>query len=323
MYLGNKLYQRFFKAYCSCHLASSQVSGSHIIFLVSYLDFQAANQAKANELWLTIKPKDAAEVNLDLYNSTVQDLEVRAERLKERKDIRTFFKANVVNVVANEQEQPEPPPPVADQVAVQVAAELEEQAETHPETVVVKRVKPAQVKLEEDLKKTKLSIENLKSAKVLATSEEREVEINKQLRVLDALLIDQQKKLSKAQQNEKAQIKLREKRRNVMEEVQRKYPEIATQLKTKTTVGRPRVEADQPDLLRDVLEIATIGAAASEKRREEVFRTVKTLDDLKAAISEMGYTLSRTALYYRLQPRSTRSIAGKRHVETVPVRLVR
>ena len=210
-------------------------------------------------------------------------------------------------------------------MADQVAAELEEQArnaETHPETVV-KRVKPAQVKLEEELQKTKLSIENLKSAKVLANCEEREADINKQLKVLDALLIEQQKKLSKAQQNEKAQTKLRERRRNVLEEVQRQYPEIASQLKTRTTVGRPRVEADQPDLLRDVLEIATIGAAASEKRREEVFRTVKTLDDLKSAISEMGYTLSRTSLYYRLQPRSTRSIAGKRHVVTVPVRLVR
>ena len=36
---------------------------------MSYLDFQAANQAKANELWLTIKPKDAAEVNKQTQKS--------------------------------------------------------------------------------------------------------------------------------------------------------------------------------------------------------------------------------------------------------------
>ena len=226
--------------------------------------------------------------------------------------------------VVNQQE-PQPPPPVADQVAADLEAELEEEAKDAADNhgTVVKRVRPAQLKIEEEMTKTKLSIENLKSAKALAISEERSADINKQLKVLESLLTEQEKKLSKAQQNEKAQKKMREKKRRNLEEVQLQYPEIAAQLKTKPTVGRPRVEADQPDLLRDVLEIATIGAAASEKRREEVFRTVKTLDDLKAAISDMGYSLSRTALYYRLQPRSSRSIAGKRHVVTVPVRLVR
>ena len=108
-----------------------------------------------------------------------------------------------------------------------------------------------------------------------------------------------------------------------MEKVQEEHPEIAAQLKCKETVGRPRIESDQPDLLRDILEIATIGAACSDRRREDLFRTVKTLDDLHKAISDLGYSLSRTALYYRLLPRCSTSVAGKRHVKTVPVRLIR
>ena len=46
-----------------------------------------------------------------------------------------------------------------------------------------------------------------------------------------------------------------------MEKVQEEHPEIAAKLKSKETVGHPKIESDQPDLLRDILEIATIGAA--------------------------------------------------------------
>ena len=94
-------------------------------------------------------------------------------------------------------------------------------------------------------------------------------------------------------------------------------------MKTKQTVGRPRIESDQPMLLKDVLDIATIGAACSDKRRDDLFRTVKTLDDLKEAIDQLGYKLSRISLYYRLLPKNASTIEGKRHVKTVPVRLVR
>ena len=41
------------------------------------------------------------------------------------------------------------------------------------------------------------------------------------------------------------------------------------------TVGRPRLEVDQPGILEDLLRIATIGSACSDKRRDDLFRTVK------------------------------------------------
>ena len=64
-----------------------------------------------------------------------------------------------------------------------------------------------------------------------------------------------------------------------------------------------------------------IGSAASDKRRDEILRIVKTLDDLKKALHDMGYSVSRSALYLRLQPRNQATLEGKRHVNTVPVKL--
>ena len=50
---------------------------------------------------------------------------------------------------------------------------------------------------------------------------------------------------------------------------------------------------------------------------------MKTLDDLKEALEEKGYFLSRSALYYRLIPANVRSNDGQRHFSTVNVKLCR
>lgn len=87
--------------------------------------------------------------------------------------------------------------------------------------------------------------------------------------------------------------------------------------------GRPRLEDDCPDLLNVIARIAMFGAGASEKRRDEILRSCKTLADLHKEIEMEGFTLSKTSLYYRLLPRNSSTIEGKRHVKTVPVRLCR
>ena len=83
------------------------------------------------------------------------------------------------------------------------------------------------------------------------------------------------------------------------------------------------MECDQPLLGETLLRIAMIGSAASDKRRDEVLRSVKTLDDLKKALHDMGFSVSRSALYLRLQPINQTTLEGKRHVSTVPVKLTR
>ena len=74
MYQGNKQYQRFFLAYSKCH---PQIS-------------QATNQAKANELWSTIKKNGV--INVDLYQTMINDFEAKAKEKKEKGGIKHFVR---------------------------------------------------------------------------------------------------------------------------------------------------------------------------------------------------------------------------------------
>lgn len=94
-------------------------------------------------------------------------------------------------------------------------------------------------------------------------------------------------------------------------------------MQIKKKVGRPRVEEDQSELLKTIIEIAIHGSAAHDRRREELYRSVKTLTELTDALKDSGFTISRSATYLRLLPRRSNSMEGKRHVNTVPVRLMR
>ena len=87
--------------------------------------------------------------------------------------------------------------------------------------------------------------------------------------------------------------------------------------------GRPFVEEDQPELLSAIVKIVEASAATDDRRRSEILRTVKTLDDLCEKLMEMGFCLSRSSTYLRLLPRRSDSREGKRHVQTVPLKLLR
>ena len=79
---------------------------------------------------------------------------------------------------------------------------------------------------------------------------------------------------------------------------------------------------DGEDILhKTIVDIAIGGSAADERCRSEVIRTVRTLDDLTAALRKQGFRLSRSAVYLRLLPRNATTQEGKRHVKTVPVKL--
>ena len=55
----------------------------------------------------------------------------------------------------------------------------------------------------------------------------------------------------------------------------------------------------------------------------EVFRTVRTLDDLHSKLRNLGFRLNRSVVYLSLVSRRGDSREGKRHVQTVPVKLLR
>ena len=87
--------------------------------------------------------------------------------------------------------------------------------------------------------------------------------------------------------------------------------------------GRPAVIEDQPDLLNAIVNIASIGADASDRRRSQELRSCKTLDDLNKSLLKLGYCLSRSATYLRLMPKRSNTLEGIRHIKTFPVKLIK
>lgn len=100
-------------------------------------------------------------------------------------------------------------------------------------------------------------------------------------------------------------------------------PEAAKSLKPRSTSERPRLEEEQSDLLKTIVEIAMFCASAEEGRRCEVVRKCHTLSDLHAQLLELGFNISRSGTYIRLLPRKTNTSEAKKDVVTVPVKLSR
>lgn len=93
-------------------------------------------------------------------------------------------------------------------------------------------------------------------------------------------------------------------------------------IKMRSSSGRPRLECDQPLLLKAICDIAIHGSGAHERRRCDILRSVKTLDDLLIEIQKQGFQISRSGLYLRMLPRNHLTTEGKRHINTVPVKLI-
>ena len=83
------------------------------------------------------------------------------------------------------------------------------------------------------------------------------------------------------------------------------------------------MEVDQPLLLQAILDIAFYGSAAHEKRQSDVYRSIKTLDELTKQLNDDGFNIHRGGVYLHLIPKRSSSLEGKRHVTTVPVKLIR
>jgi len=116
---------------------------------------------------------------------------------------------------------------------------------------------------------------------------------------------------------------LKENKKKKLNAALKENPELCKILKTRISSGRPPLEEEQPLLLKTIIDIAMHGSASHGKRQNDMYRSVKTLDQLKEQLKSDGFVISRSGLYLRLQPRCSSSLAGKRHVKTVPVKLIR
>ncbi|CAH0563025.1 unnamed protein product [Brassicogethes aeneus] len=103
----------------------------------------------------------------------------------------------------------------------------------------------------------------------------------------------------------------------------RDSPNVANLFKVRSTAGRPRLEEEQPELLKTIVDLAMFGASAEERRRSEIVRSCRTLTDLHDKLKEHGFKISRNGTYLRLLPKNYSTLEGKRHVVTVPVKLSR
>ncbi|CAF3380058.1 unnamed protein product [Rotaria socialis] len=147
-------------------------------------------------------------------------------------------------------------------------------------------------------------------------------------RQLKQLMKDRKKKafeLRRLQGRQRASNKYRVKRRKIVEYLYETKPELHPQLRKvyRPEGGRPRIEEQIPGLLEAIEEIAKVGGASDDRRRSEIIRPCLTLDDLREKLLQRGMDVKRTTLYYRLLPHRAKSIDGRRHVNTVPVRLRR
>lgn len=129
--------------------------------------------------------------------------------------------------------------------------------------------------------------------------------------------------LKRKQQDVIRQKKARDVKRSKLMEVCSKNPDVANLLKVRQSSGRPRIETDQPELLKVIIKIAMFGSGADDRRRSELIGCCKTLDDLHLQLQNYGYNISRSSTYLRLIPRRSNTTEGKRHVITVPVKLIR
>ena len=139
------------------------------------------------------------------------------------------------------------------------------------------------------------------------------------------VLKEAKSKLDRMGKEAKQQRKRRAKLRDNLNKVCEENPEATKLLKSfnRNVFGRPRAEVDQPWLLSAIINIVQASSTADERRRSELLRTVTTLDDLVKELRNLGYNLSRSASYLRLLPCRGNTEEGKRHVQTVPVKLLR
>lgn len=132
-----------------------------------------------------------------------------------------------------------------------------------------------------------------------------------------------EKQLTLKKREQERQRKSRQNKKEVLAKLCMDNPEIGKALKVRQKIGRPAIEVEQPLFLKAIVDIALYGSAAHEKRQSDIYRSVRTLDELTEQLNKDGFDVCRSAVYTRLLPRKSSSLEGRRHITTVPVKLIR
>ena len=254
----------------------------------------------------------------ELYKSEMVALEEKVQKVQRKGNICSFFrkqtKAAGEASKPDKTKEPDPAP------IIEVVQEIVEEEDS--DKIDKRKLTPAQDKLQKLISIKEKSLSNLIEERAIDQGSNA-VSLAKQIKNTRDSLKKHKVDLKRAINLQNATNRYRAKRKKTEERLKADHPEFARCLKLQDAPGRPRIECDNPGILETLLEIATVGAACGDRRREDVFRTVKTLDDLTKALHSLGYMVSRSALYLRLLPRCQTSQEGRLHVKTLPVKLIR
>lgn len=105
---------------------------------------------------------------------------------------------------------------------------------------------------------------------------------------LETDLKERKKRLAECQtlvRIKRNQKKMRNKRKAALEKASIECPQLKNKMHVRDNPYRPRLEVDMPHLLMTIMDLALHGSAAHERRREDIIRTVRTLDDLGRQIT--------------------------------------
>ena len=288
----------------------------------------AVCQRNVSELWKEEIKKGKHSIDDKKYEEELAKLNNIIVNREKKGGIQSFFQKKTKKTINPTVLIPEKEPVIVDTVEPS-------DDQTNDEAVVTladdndndameeKHTCPVQDKLKMKIAEKEKALTNLNEARNLNLGDESTVTLTKKIRDVMNERDELQKELKRKEQNMKNNKAYRARRRAAEDRLKIEHPEMASTLKLREGVGRPRIECDQEGVMDVILQIAMIGSACGDRRREDVFRTVKTLDDLHKAVTDLGFIVSRSALYLRLLPRDQTSIHGKRHVKTVQVKLVR
>ena len=142
--------------------------------------------------------------------------------------------------------------------------------------------------------------------------------------------IDENKtKLEVEQKNLRKLMKPSDRQKNFRERLKKKLLKRSkdnlddADLAPREKPGQPKIIESQPLLLKAIVDIVSYGSSADDRRRSDKLITCQTLTQLTEELKSMGFNLSRSATYYHLFSRRADSIDGKRHIDTMPGKLIR
>ena len=96
------------------------------------------------------------------------------------------------------------------------------------------------------------------------------------------------KKLKSMENDVMRQRKSRSNKKRKLEEAMLEFPDLKKRLKMSDNQGRPRLEENHEGILEAILELATHGCAADERRSTDKLRTIKSIDELNAELKKNG-----------------------------------